>query len=686
MNAPNENAGDALALFREALRRPRSAAGLSSLSESTASSSERPALDPEDLKFLYELVDHLHRGRAIVATYNLILLGVLAVLIVCHLVQKTRQRARWREIERIDGRPGARDARKTAADNDSCSESGSSSPSTASTLLPRSDGGGSAHFDVERQPLLSSGKRPEEEDSGPLLGRRLGGRLRSAVAAWLMYEPQTPIPLVRRSLPPNGSSLAVAALVGLNVALHLYRLPFDLRFFFLAFADRAGLVFVVNLPLLYLLAAKNPPSLLLGSSLAGWSYEALNLYHRRVGEWMCLEAAAHAAAMLVWWFWYSPPWLMGTDFWRFVTHPIVLFGLGALAAYELLYFTSLRSLRARCYELFLASHVALQAAALALLWLHFATARPYVGAALAVFALDRLVWRLAVRPTTMDADATVLEDGRTVRLSADWDIPRYSRSKRWLPGLLRRNDIRQGWHPADHVFLSIPQLGGSHALQAHPFTIASAAPPAPRSEHLPGEEEEAAEATRHAWFSLLIRAHSGFTSDLLRHATLNNGGGSTTTTTTTRLRARIDGPYGSRGPLDVLRASDTAVLVAGGSGIAVVFPLAWALTTQAPYRGRRAVHLLWIVHAKDQRSWVPEDALDELRRAGVVVTTPPPTGEAGRPDVAGYVRAAVASASPRHVGVVVSGPDALNRTARNACAGEVRAGRDVSLRVEKFGW
>ena len=68
-----------------------------------------------------------------------------------------------------------------------------------------------------------------------------------------------------------------------------------------------------------------------------------------------------------------------------------------------------------------------------------------------------------------------------------------------------------------------------------------------------------------------------------------------------------------------------------------------------------------------------------------VVAVPPPTLDAGRPDVAGYV-AEIAGASAARVGVLVSGPDGLNRAVRNACARAVRSGVDVDLRVEKFGW
>ncbi|KAK2073433.1 hypothetical protein P8C59_007718 [Phyllachora maydis] len=53
--------------------------------------------------------------------------------------------------------------------------------------------------------------------------------------------------------------------------------------FFVCYADRAALVFVANLPLLYLLSAKNQPV----KFLTGRSYETLNLFHRRAATPAC---------------------------------------------------------------------------------------------------------------------------------------------------------------------------------------------------------------------------------------------------------------------------------------------------------------------------------------------------------------------------------------------------------------
>ncbi|KAI2612712.1 ferric reductase like transmembrane component-domain-containing protein [Hypoxylon fragiforme] len=604
-------------------------------------------ISPERLQYLRELISYILHGRAIIFHYNVTLLIILALFCLFHLAEKLRQKSRWLIIEQD---PAAKSEQLDQANEVSgiASEAGSSSSSTLDGSLASKLTLKPVDIDVERQPLLGT-----RQQSTASVAEKPRNAILNSLNYLLTYQPR-PIPFINRTLPSNGTSIFVLSYLALNAFYHLYQLPFESRFFF-AFADRAGTMFIVNLPLLYLLAAKNQPLKI----LTGRSYEALNIYHRRVGELMCFEAFVHFASMLIWRLLVSPAWLKtGSTFREYITHPLILLGLGAFVSYELLFFTSLGSFRERWYELFLASHVTLQIAALAFLWLHFYTSRPYVFASLVIFMLDRIVWRLLVKSDKFTADLTILEDDQTLLLSADWDIPSQSNQ-----GCLNRikQSIRHGWDPADHVFITVPALGRSHALQAHPFTIASAAP-----------VEGSADSPSHAWLSLLIRIQSGFTSSLLEYARSNK-----------RAMVRLDGPYGSHDPLNMLRSCDNAILISGGSGIAVVFPLAWALATR--HRGKRQVHLIWVIHSRAQRAWLPEERIADLRKFGVFVTIPEPTNEAGRPDIAGYISNLTTAAEGR-VGFVVSGPDGLNRTARNACARMVREGADIQLRIEKFGW
>ncbi|KAK3311050.1 uncharacterized protein B0T15DRAFT_507647 [Chaetomium strumarium] len=690
--------------------------------------------DPEKVEYIRQLIESIYEARAIVACYNLAMLLVLLMVTVWHWRESRRDREKWQQLRQCSG-PEIDDGI-------------SSQPAAALSGTPAKVTSVVEDLDLERAPLLARNQatashRKSKSSSSSKSSSAFNSM---AIRSWLTRQP-APLPVVHRTLPSNGTSLFILAWLGLNVFFHFFRLPLRRDYFFI-FADRAGLVFIVNLPLLYLLGAKNQPL----RRLTGYSYEALNIFHRRVGELMCFEAAVHLAGMLLWQFVLSPEWLLASRTARaYFTHPLILCGIGALAAYELLYVTSLASVRQRWYELFLATHVVLQAAALAFLWFHFYTAQPYIALSLAIFLADRLVWRLCLKRAVIAAADLVILDKDTYTLSANWDIPPPPSSldtttsqqqqeqqehprrrcclswwwRRWAPSSLlpRNQSILHGWHPTDHVFLTVPSLGSTHALQAHPFTIASAAPgrhsTPSNCTSRPGGGITRTTTTRrrrerrrrapHAWLTLLIRAHSGFTRDLLDHCISHD---------IYRLPVRLDGPYGSpaaqHGALSMLRASGCAVLVAGGSGIAVVFPLAWALlvqdhedqcardddgklfssggfgdeTRRKTRTRKRKVHLLWVTHSREHREWVAGFPLQELVERGLELVIPEPTAEAGRPDVRGLVSGWIgdAAAEGREVGVVVSGPDGLNRAVRNVVADEIARGSEARVAVEKFGW
>ncbi|KAK0656233.1 hypothetical protein B0T16DRAFT_424858 [Cercophora newfieldiana] len=612
--------------------------------------------DPEKLEYIRKLILAIFEARRIVASYNLVI--VVLILVVASLHWRRKRNDHWKWRQRVERQPSAGDAEASASSSSSSTIQGSLTPPTTSKPL-----------DMERLPLLEA-KSPR---------RAARARISSSVSAWLVRQPP-PLPFVNRTLPSNGTSLLVICWLGLNIFIHLFRLPFCWDFFYI-FADRAGLVFIVNLPLLYLLGAKNQPL----RWLTGYSYEALNIFHRRVGELMCLEAVIHFISMVLWQFVIAPEWIrVLTKTREYWVHPIILCGLGAFVSYELLYFTSLGSFRQRWYELFLATHAFLQAAALVFLYFHYPITRLWVLLSLCIFLVDRFMWRFWLKRSHVTADLSILEDGETYLVSADWGIPPLppTQSRWWWPTFSKRQSVVYGWEPTDHVFLTVPALGRSFYLQAHPFTIASAAP---------GTGTELS-AGKHAWLSLLVRAHDGFTAELLRYAE-----------THARVPIILDGPYGSTHALEMLRASGCAILVAGGSGIAVTFPLVWALLHQADRQSdeaedegsgdikavrRQKVRMLWVTHSRSHQSWIPEQQLDELVARGLDLVIPQPTAEAGRPDVCGLVSGWIADgvADGQEVSVVVSGPDGLNMSVRNVCADAIGAGGEVRVAVEKFGW
>jgi hypothetical protein len=585
-----------------------------------------------------KVIEAILFSRTFMQTYNLVLLCVLAIFTAWHWGEEALlHRNKRRERKLLGIREISRNA-KVGSSPSSAIDGKATSPDVA--VQKQID---------EMSPLL---RDPQRTRKVSILWRPY-----HVTRSTLQHQP-APVPLIHKTLPTNAVTLFVLAWLALILFYNLYRIPLSFSFFSV-FANRCGIIFIANLPLLYLLAAKNQPVKL----LTGHSYEGLNIFHRRVGEVMCLEAFLHCAGMFA--VWYGLLRNLGFTLVRFISNSVVLLGLFAFAAYELIYFTSLGSFRQRWYEVFLGLHIFLQVAGLMLLWFHHYTSRPYVGISLAIFILDRLVYRLWMKSSTHPATLSILEDDETLLLSANWEVDH-------MNNVLFPNKMKNGWKPNEHVFVSIPALSRKHGIQSHPFTIFSAAPT--NSQNAEG---------KHAWFTLLIRAQarSGFTYQLRDYARQHS-----------QIQVRLDGPYGSSHALDVFEASSTSIVVAGGSGIAVAYPLLYSLLQprcsdpEVTLHGSgRKVKLLWVTHAPEHRLWIPEDKMKELEDWGLDVFMPPPTALAGRPDVKEVLRAWV-GVETESTGVVVSGPDELTRDVRNICAGLMREGKDVHVQVEKFGW
>ncbi|MCJ1377105.1 hypothetical protein MMC17_000196 [Xylographa soralifera] len=602
-------------------------------------------------------------SRRFILTYQAVIICLLVLFTLAHWATKYR---RWKRKIQINK------GRKTVAENNAIdheedpkvSQKSSeesyciSSSSSSSTLhgtgpsTPKSTG-----QTDERTPLL---KHPEHQN---LKGR--WNRLLPQARAWLAYQPQA-IPVGNKVLPSNSTSAVILLLIAINLFYTLYKVPFRISMLFV-FADRASLVFVANLPWLYLFAAKNQPV----KMLTGYSYESLNIVHRRLGEVMCLLALVHSVGMVGVWYILLRP--VGLTLATFLLNKIILLGIGAFVAYEAIYFTSLGTFRRQWYELFLALHVFLQVGALILLFYHHHGSKIYVVIALAIFLVDRLVYRINLKTRTYIGTCIVYDDQNTVGLHVTVPI---SEKTSFINRILGHN-VSHGWRPIDHVFLSVPDISHKHLVQSHPFTIASRAPV---SDALVGEMD------------FIIRAQDGFSRDLLRYAKGHS-----------EARIRLDGPYGSQGVVGMLQDSDSCVIVAGGSGIAVTWPLAWAvvaankgsqtdLESTPDSSSKKKIFYIWIVQKTEHLSWLGKDQIEELRSHGVKILIPSATEIDGRPDIASIVETWITDNDDKfhdgrgRTGVVCSGPDGMGRAVRNACSTLQAKGRNVSISIEKFGW
>ena len=640
------------ALLHYALHAP----ALPSLSGGPYHSTQDKDFDPKESEGFKKLIDGIHFSKRFILSYQLVLLALLLVFTVIHWtsrLQAWRRRRRRGRLERsnsntLDRSPSRENPH---GKGEMFAESRSTGSSTSSSITL----GREPEYPIlkgvdEQTPLLPTWKFDENST------RRW--RLYNRIKASLVYQPR-PIPIVNKILPSNGISLLVIAFLGLQIFYAFFQVPLSPSMLFV-FADRTSLLFVANLPLLYLFAAKNQPL----KALTGYSYESLNIFHRRLGEVMCLLALLHSAGMIGVWYTILRP--AGVMLVKFLLIKMILLGIGAFIAYELIYFTSLSSFRQKWYELFLALHVFLQAAALILVWFHHHGSRPYVGAALGIFLIDRLIYRISIKTATLPASLELMMDKKTVALNITVPIERRSHS---MTSFCGTTNITRGWKPTEHIFLTVPSLSPKHIIQAHPFTIASKAPS-------PNDQE--------AELNLLIRAQDGFSADLLNYAY-----------TQSTLNVRLDGPYGSQSAVRTLQNSDHAILIAGGSGIAVTYPLVWAILEafnrkdpESSPKGKPSGSILfyWVIRERIHASWLGSQKTRELEQGGVDVEISEPTAEHGHPDVGGFITKEVEKLGPGRIGVVTCGPDGLNRAVRNTCADSIKQGRDVHVEVEKFGW
>ena len=632
------------------------------------------------------LVDHLEFSRRLTPTYLILAVVLLSILACYHWVSLAiclrRLRAIQSQRDDVQIREGI---------------GGQASQSNSVPKGPKLAFKSANVSQTQRQEVLKSADPCADEET-PLLQSTTGRRnspskLLHIIIAFLVYQPKQ-IPAItapQNLLPSNGRTLVILLLFIPNLFYLFYRMPISVDSLLL-FADRAGLCFTVNLPILYLLGAKNQPLRI----LTGRSYEDLNIFHRRLGEWMIILATIHGVGMITF-FW---PLLrdLGYSLGYFLTIPLILLGILTYVAYFIIYITSIGYARQLFYEAFLLIHILAQVAALALLFFHHSASRPYVIASVSIWATDRILLRIFLIPVTLRATAILADDGETVLLSAK--VPAHDEGyMRWS---LRPN-IYRGWHPGQHVFLCIPSLSHDATLQAHPYSIASV-PDIIR----PDFEEPA-----HRVLNLIIRPKNGFTLDFLNHLKSKQTTESSSRAVLHNLQVRIDGPYGSTDTFDAVKRADRTLFVAGGSGVAATYPMASAAASaiRKIYSSQedmidspaRIAHY-WIARSMSHSSWLPPSPLSVMEFLHQAYPVMHPSGgterlvgtaeskEAARDDLldgaVGWIEREQFGAieDGAKIAVVISGPDEMVRQVRNKCSRLVRKGWDIGVYVEKYGW
>ncbi|CAK7224397.1 ferric-chelate reductase Frp1 [Sporothrix curviconia] len=359
-----------------------------------------------------------------------------------------------------------------------------------------------------------------------------------------------------------------------------------------ALSVRAAWLAVAQMPLVVMLAGKNNVVGLV-AGLGPGAYERLNVFHRWTARGMLLLATFHFGIESVGWNEYG---LMQLE-WQTDSCPPT--GIAAYALLLWMNLTTVAPLRHLSYELFVAQHLVTFFGFVIALMMHLPTtalsSRNYVYVPIGLYVLDRAIrsLRFAVHNSLVSprragrASLEALEDGTE---AGGATRIRVAAANRHLTT----------WKAGSHVLLGIPRFG---VAQSHPATILST-------------------PTSHGGdLVFLLRAHGGFTRKLFQAAVANKDSRSTD------LVAFVDGPYG--GSHSDFAAFDTALLVAGGTGVTFALSILLSLAERAEAASAagkrlplRVVRFLWAIKNRRALAWITTElksATDQLRAAGIEV-------------------------------------------------------------------
>ncbi|GAQ35739.1 ferric reductase family protein [Aspergillus tubingensis] len=446
-------------------------------------------------------------------------------------------------------------------------------------------------------------------------------------------------------------------------------------------SDRTGILAYACLPFLWLFSGRNNIFLW----VTNFDIQSFNTFHRHIA-WACTllaivhsigysiiladyEDAYHEA-------WSHKPWYMGVI---------------AVVAMSVLLIHSITWLRRKWYEIFLISHIVL---AIIIIYALFQHTRPdgpqwnpYLWTVVAIWTFDRIlrVLRIAYcNLRTQVSESKISLPSSTVTYAPDSD--------------LMTIDIEAPSHltpkPGQHYFLSQPL--SVHIVENHPFALGAYYQASCR---LPKVKSK---------LTFYVRPYNGWTKSLRDRCIQANN--------TIHPLLLLEGPYGHTAPLHTF---DTALLIAGGTGIAATLPyiLDYAARLKRQTTETTRVHLIWSARQNGMFSTVFTEKLSHVLECQGVQVSFFCTGSAlaspiesdkevavrsetkaaasdmrfydGRPDIRGAVEteAEMAHECSTRLAVLCSGPGMMADECRLAVYEAMRRGcRGIRYFEEAFTW
>ncbi|EGG03330.1 uncharacterized protein MELLADRAFT_78600 [Melampsora larici-populina 98AG31] len=428
----------------------------------------------------------------------------------------------------------------------------------------------------------------------------------------------------------------------------------------------------------------------------GVSLKGVMVMHK-YAPWICLYMSlVHTGAMII------QAKMKGPWSYTWSTDEFYRNGFIPLVALAWLCVMSIGPLRSRFYETFYFFHIIAAITFIVGMYIHLAdllNSWQYMHAAVVLWGVA-ILWRVMV-----------------ILVNHGWILKGFAQASiHFLPGDMLRVSIlvpaSLQWRPGSHVYIRFLSV---YPWQSHPFTIASLPSDIQRSSaredseaamnaKLPSSSEKPIDLDMQKnEIVLLIKPLSGMTKRLLSLTQKAETGGA-------QLACILDGPYS--GVSDEVRACDVVIMIAGGSGMSGLVPLALSL------QGRSKLEMHWAVRnrvAPDSwfdKGWMegadvniyvtgkeekensyPGDSVNVCENAqssetpvkstneqdiGVTISAPASGTEKdrkssvavihhGRPDVRLIVTSCVNKCHGR-VGVVVCGPRSMSLEVRNAVA------------------
>ena len=315
-------------------------------------------------------------------------------------------------------------------------------------------------------------------------------------------------------------------------------------------ADRTGIVATIMMPMLILFAGRNN----FLQWVTGINFATFISYHKWMARVIFILVTIHAAC-------YTATFVRNKALKEDYEETYLRWGAIATVAGGIIWIQSILYLRRNWYEVFLIVHIIMAALFIGGAWIHVDELGYvwFLYATVAVWCFDR-----AVRV------ARLVHFGcpkASVTLLANETLKVIVRRPKFWPAT-----------PGGHAFLHF--MRPSCFWQSHPFTFTVS----------PDSNEN---------IVMYCKVKGGVTHGLYQYLTTHPG-------KTAQIRVSLEGPYGEPTPA---RVYDSAVFIAGGSGIPGIYSEVLDLATRTAQDSNKLLKLHWVVKDYDSLFWFYDEIL-----------------------------------------------------------------------------